>query len=103
MMKLDDLDIVYVNSFYDIPLAGLCRYNGKIERFEVDYDTLKAEIFLLTPWQRFKALLNKKLFEICVGSHWTYKNGKRSCYFYWRKPVIIHKMLHNLYYKLKKI
>ena len=100
-MNRKELDIVFVSSFYDIPLAGLCRYNGKIERFHTDYDTEESTIIFLTPIQRLKALWSKWLFEICVGKHQTYENGKKSNYFYWRKPVIVHKLLYRLYYKMR--
>ena len=99
-MNLTELDIVYVDAYYDMPLGGLCRYNGKIERFKVDYETQEAQIILLSPWQRLKALWSKKLFEICVGKHQTYVNGKKSSYFYFRKPEILYKLLYKLYFKL---
>ena len=98
-MNRRELEIVYVDAFYDIPLGGLCRYNGKIERFKVDYETEEATIIYLTHWQRFKELYHKKLFEICVGTHQSYVNNKRPNYFYWRKPKILHKILYKLYYK----
>lgn len=97
-MHRRELDIVFVQRFYDIPLSGLCRYNGKIERFETDYDTEESTIHFLTPLQRAKELFNKKMFEICVGTHQTYKEGKRHHYFYWRKPTFLHVALYKLYY-----
>ena len=99
MSVKQQLEIVYVTDFYDFPLGGLCMYNGKIEKFKTDYDTGETEIIYLTPWQRFKALWSKKLFEICVGTHQTYVDNKKPGYFYWRKPVILHKILYTLYYK----
>lgn len=96
------LEIIFVTNFYDIPLAGLCWYDGKVERFESDYDTQKTTIIFLTRYERFKALLGKKLFEICVGTHHTYKNNRKASYFYWRKPVILHKILYKLYYAIKR-
>jgi hypothetical protein len=98
-MNKQELEIVYVDSFYDFPLGGLCYYDGKIERFVTDYDTKETTIIHLTSWERFKALCSKKLFEICVGKHHSYVNNKRPHYFYWRKPVFLHKIIFNLYFK----
>jgi len=101
-MNRRDLDIVYVTSFYDIPLAGLCRYEGKIQKFETDYDTEESTIIFLTPMQRFRALWSKWLFEICVGTHQSYENGKRAHYFYWRKPKFLHVFLYKSYFKRRR-
>lgn len=97
-----ELDIVYVMNFYDLPLKGLCRYQGKIQLFETDYETEETTITLLSTFTRLKLLWRKKLFEICIGNHWTYKNGKRTGYFYWRNPEWFHRILYNLYFRIKK-
>ena len=101
-MNRHDLDIIYVTSFYDIPLKGLCRYEGKIQKFETDYDTEESTIIFLTPMERLRALWSKWLFEICVGTHQSYKNGKRAHYFYWRKPKFLHQFLYRLYFRLPR-
>lgn len=77
MIRYSELDIVFVESYYDIPLEGLCLYKNKIERFEVvDYDLADYKIVPLTTFQRWSALLNKRMFEFCVGTHWSYKLPK---------------------------
>ena len=103
MIHYAELDIIFVSDYYDMPLGGLCRHNGKIEKFEVDYDTCSATIVSLTPLQRIRALVNKKLFELCVGHHWSYdKKGNQKSYFHWRRPEFLHKMLFNFYYWIIK-
>ena len=99
-MYLNNLHILYVIRFYDIPLEGLCLHQGKIEKFIVDYDTLQATIIHLSTLQRFHYLLKKKLFELCVGNHWTYKDGQRNSIYYERQPTCLHKALFNIYYTL---
>lgn len=73
-------NLVYVENYYDIPLSGLCTHKNQLVRFKVvdsEEENLEYEIIPLTWLQKMKALTQKKLFEICVGMHWTYKDGKR--------------------------
>ena len=73
-------NLVYVENYYDIPLSGLCTHKNQLVGFKVvdsEEDDPTYEIIHLTPIQKIRELVKKKLFEICVGKHWSYKNGKR--------------------------
>lgn len=97
----DDMDFVYVENHYDIHLSGLCRYDGKIHRFltnDDDFDDSHCIILELSYIEKLKALWDKKLFEICVGTHWTYHEGKRMGDYYIRKPAWLHKKLFKWFY-----
>jgi hypothetical protein len=102
-MVKQELEIIYVTDYYDIPLSGLCRYNNRIERFEYNEENQEYHIIHLTRYQRIVELFRKKLFEICVGTHQSYVNNKKPSFFYWRKPVILHRILFKLYYGIKRV
>lgn len=82
MTFLNDLDIIFVTDYYDIPICGLCMHEGRVERFELeDFEEAMYNIVPLTASQRFFALVDKKLFEMFVGLHWSYdKPNKRYHY-----------------------
>lgn len=97
-----DLHLVWVRDFYDMPLSGLCRYNGALCEFAGDYETKAYEIKPLAWWQKVRWLMRKRLFEVCVGTHWTYgPEGVEPGYFRYRG--LIHRMLFKLYYAPGKI
>lgn len=70
--------LVFVEDYYDVPLKGTCNYKGKIAKFR-RMSTKKDfyEITELSIFGRIGAKLNQWLFEICVGTHWSYKDGKK--------------------------
>lgn len=70
--------IVFIDNYYDIPLLGLCKYKGHLAKFrKMSYETEDLyEIIELSCIGKIFAKLNQWLFEICVGTHWSYKNGK---------------------------
>ena len=103
------MDFVFVSHHYDYHLAGLCRVNGKLCEFVTDYPDNKeeekdpiCEVYELSWFRKVKALASKKLFEICVGYHWTYPNRALGARFYYRKPKWLFKLLYKLYYAANK-
>jgi len=91
--------IVWVSDFYDHPLAGICRWEGELCRFEWDYDDEWVRIYLLTRLQKVRWLWRKVKFEICVGYHWTYKDGKRETNFHYRNPQWLYRLLFRFHYR----
>ncbi len=98
---INNIDLVFVTSFYDKPLYGLCKHNNKLAKFSADHEEEGYTIYPLSSIEKIKCLINKKLFELCVGKHYTYKNNKPIDIFRWRKPIWLHKKLFNIYYKVK--
>jgi hypothetical protein len=122
-LPYNEVHFVFVNSHWDHHLGGLCRYEGKLCRFSTiekenpNYDPVKDEtdpeynewmynlfciIYELSPWEKLKALYQKRMFELMVGYHWTYPDRKS---FGSRKPKWLYNFLFHLYYKkwFKKI
>jgi hypothetical protein len=102
-----DVDFVFITKHYDYHLRGLCRYNGELHSFTTDYpeDGGSPKVFVqkLSLFGKLKALLNKKMFEICVGYHWTYKNGKKVTEtFKYKKPEWFWRRMFRLYYATYK-
>lgn len=90
-----DVNFIWISCHYDIHLKGLCLYDNKLCRFEVNYNSPeKCEIYSLTILEKIKWSLNKKLFEWCIGYHWTYplgrSFGKRSPKWFWNKIFFIY-------------
>lgn len=97
--RLDDrYDYVYVSDHYDIHLRGLCRYKTKLCYFTTDYDTEDTIIYSLRWHEKIKGIFKKKIFEWCVGYHWTYPQREEGAEFYYRKPELLFVILFNLYY-----
>lgn len=116
-VEYDQMQFVWVSNFWDFPLKGICMWGGKLhefagwdEWFKIDNPTEDEDdwdrkvFFNLTPLtftQRLKWRFRQRMFELCVGTHWTYKNNQRGLQFHWRKPVWLHKLLCSWYYKTK--
>lgn len=97
-----DLHLVWVSDFYDMPLNGICRHNGALCEFDGDYETGTYVIKSLAWWEKARWIVRKKLFEVCVGTHWTYgPDGSERGNFHYRSAV--HRLLFKLYYAPKKI
>jgi len=102
-IEWDDLHVVYVTNYYDIPLSGLCLWKGKLEKFEIeDYEYGKYRVIHMNVFQRLKARFDKKMFEWFVGTHWSYDNGRRTNYYYTRSPEWLHNAAFKFYYWWKK-
>lgn len=108
-LPYDRVDFVWVKSHYDIHLEGLCKYNGELHRFKVgsdfgydegveDYILPIMNIYKLNRIEKFKWLCRKKLFEICVGKHFTYPYRKNGVRFYTKSPKWFWSKVFKLYY-----
>lgn len=93
--------IIFVSNYYDVPLSGTCEFEGKRYKFKKrwidpddDYEE-KYELIPLDKIQSIKQNISQWLFEVFVGSHWTYKDGIRD-YSANLKP----KWKMNFYYKV---
>jgi hypothetical protein len=112
-LPYNEVDFLWVSDHYDIHLSGICKYQGRIYEFFTedpgyneetdDWEPIYTKLFYLTRYQIIKWLLKKKMFEICVGYHWTYPNRKEGERFYYRNPQWLYTRLFKLYYKIKKI
>lgn len=96
--QYNEVDFVWVSDHYDLHLTGICRDNGKLCRFETDYDTTEVSIFELSLLEKVMWLCQKKLFEWCVGYHWSYPEKKRGAVFGGRKPEWFWNALLKIYY-----
>ena len=96
---------VWVSNHYDIHLDGLCRYQGELCRFETwdaDEDNPQVRIFRMTALEKLSWLLRKRMFELCIGHHWTYQQKKTRTHFYYRWPRWFYKGLFWAYYGFKR-
>jgi hypothetical protein len=99
LITLNDLHLVFVSDYYDMPLSGICRHNGRLCEFEGDYDAGTYTIKPLAWWQKARWLQRKKLFEFCVGRHWSYgTDGREVSHFHYRSPVWFYRFLFRAYY-----
>jgi len=82
---------------------GIGWYNGDMHEFYQRYSghekSLVIDALKLSHFDRIKWFIRRKLFELCVGKHYTYVDGKRNNSFYIKKPDFIYKKLYKLYYK----
>ena len=93
----EDFKMIWVTNFWDKPLAGLCRVNGELRRFSAEYDEQGYTTYPLTSFEKVKWIIRKWIFELCVGTHFSY-DRKSSESFRWRRPKWLHKFLFNCYY-----
>ena len=109
----EEVDFVWVAGHYDVHLEGICRYENQICEFmavggewndEIDgYNPLYYDIYYLSFVEKCKWLYDKKLFEICVGYHWTYPQRANMQPWRLRKPEFLFKLLFRYYYKLQSL
>lgn len=100
-----EMHFVFVSGFYDIPLSGTCIHDGKLCRFHIEVlegdQYQETEYYIITPltrWEAFKARFNQKMFEMCVGKHWSYDGNRRRSHYYVRSPEWLHNLLFRAYY-----
>jgi hypothetical protein len=72
-MSLGPVAIVFCTSYYDMPLAGLCRHNGQLCWFIGDYDTGTYTLYRLSEAEQTLEQAHQALFEELVGTHWSYE------------------------------
>jgi len=125
IIPYDDTEFVYVSDHWDYHLKGYCMYEGKLAMFEghddTDYEEMHRNcpycsgestdvddcdcesytdlICFITPLtlvQRIRARLQQQWFEMCVGTGWSYSDGKKRFWKY-RSMRLVH-----LYYFTKR-
>ena len=70
-------NIVFIEDYYDIPLKGTCKYQNRLAKFrKMTTRNDDYEITELSLLEKVYAKLNQWAFEICVGTHWSFNNGK---------------------------
>lgn len=115
-----DIKFVWVSDHWDFHRGGTCLYEGRLCRFTcvedypegwgtcehedgecplcADYP-IACMIHEITPADRMKWRIRKKMFEFCVGTHWTYPNRPNGASFHSRRPRWFYAMLFAIYYK----
>lgn len=89
------MEIVWVENYFDYPVSGLALVNNKLHYFYdisgLDYPPISAHP--LSFISKFKWLLKKRLFEICVGYHWTY-GPKHKEFDATKKQTVLYKVYY---------
>lgn len=108
-------NFVFVSSHYDIHLHGTCMHEGKLWEFtthdNTDYRRMQSAcpscsgnddadctcesfsevVCVLTPLtflQRLRWKFRQKMFEICVGYHWSYPHRANGVRFINKRPIL---------------
>jgi len=109
----DKIEFIWVTDHYDIHLKGLCKYRDRYCRFELmqdsDYETMDVmangddvyALYTLTDDEAEEFLRQKRLFELCVGYHWSYPERLNGAQFGNRWPRWFWNIIFKLYYKWK--
>ena len=101
VINYKDANWVWISDHYDIHLAGILKFQGKLCRFETDYETTEVSVYSLNFYEKIKWRVDKLIFEIFVGRHWSYPyRNNINCQFYWRGPERLHKFMFNAYYNI---
>lgn len=102
-LKFINFKFVFASSHYDIHLEGICKYNNKLHEFRTDYNTEICTIYSLTFWEKVKWIKKKKLFEWCIGYHFSYPHRlKKDIHHKTRKPRWFWQFVFDIYYDRKK-
>lgn len=92
---------VWVSSYYDVPLDGLCRWDGALCSFEiidVEAEPPLYRVAVLTWLERVRWLARKWLFELCVGRHWSYPQREQGVRYHLRSPAWFWRAVNRAYY-----
>lgn len=95
----EDMKFVWIASFWDGPIEGLCKFDGQVMHFREAGANGTYRVSPLTPIRKARWLLRKFLFELCVGKHYSYPHRTNGVHFHWRRPIRLHKALFSAYYK----
>ena len=98
----EHLELVWHWNYYDYPLDGLCRINGTLMRFKRHYGARKYRVYQLTPAQKFRVLLHKTLFELCVGKHCSYPDRMNGVRFSAKNPAWLYERLFAFFYRFER-
>jgi hypothetical protein len=103
----EEVDFNFITNHYDVHLHGTCIYIGDLCEFythreysdESDEITEIVSIYKLTFFEKMRWELKQMLFELCVGNHWSYVNGKPKGHYHERKPKWLYSLLFQIYYR----
>lgn len=108
----NEVKFKFISNHYDVHLEGTCIFNNETCYFtnkypEYDEDTacweeMFVKIYKLTFKEKIKFAFKQKMFELCIGYHWTYPYRKQGASFYYRKPKWLYVWLFDTYYKVSK-
>lgn len=101
LIPRSELRPIWVSDYYDHPLEGVCFWEGQTYSFTCSPYTKHAQLTPLTRWQRFRWFKQQKLFEWCIGYHWTYRDNQRGIYKQ-RSPRWFWDRVFKLYYLCKR-
>tara|TARA_Y100000310_G_scaffold56232_1_gene51642 strand:+ start:47682 stop:48092 length:411 start_codon:yes stop_codon:yes gene_type:complete len=103
----EEVDFVWISNHWDMHLSGLCRYNKKLCYFDnVDdiYDNKLKDIYVsihnLIFDEKIEWIIRKKLFEWCVGYHWTYPHRESGVHYRKRSPRWFWQFIQDAYYRV---
>lgn len=99
VIQYKDADWVWIADHYDMHLAGILKFHNELCRFETDYETTEVSVYSLNFYEKIKWRVDKLIFEIFVGKHWSYPNRINNS-FKWRNPEWLHKFMFNAYYSM---
>ena len=106
LIPYNRVQYVWISSHYDIHLHGLCRFGAANELHEfktTNPDTfdepLMVSVIKLTTKQKIHWLIRKKLFEICVGYHWTYPHRANGVAYEQKAPKWFWGPIMKWYYR----
>ena len=102
-----EVEFNFITNHYDIHYHGTCIYKGDLCEFythvhysdEEDEMVETVSIYKLTFIEKIKWELKQILFELCVGTHWSYVNGKPKGIYRERKPKWLYSLLFSVYYR----
>lgn len=108
-IRYEDVKFRFISNHYDVHRNGTCIHKGKLCEFKtiLHFDDIiedivdMVDIYELNLIERSKWIYRQWLFELCVGKHWSYKNGKKQGEYHIRNPKWLYERLGKLYYKLK--
>lgn len=98
---------VWVSNHYDVHLSGLCRVGGELMRFTtIEHHSfarrLRCHVFRMGRKEKLRWWLRKRIFEICVGYHWTYPHRGQGVRYYIRSPRWLYRLLGRWYFGFRR-
>lgn len=108
IVPYDKMEFVWINNHYDCHLSGLCRYHNKLYKFRTFFRCVTecdgppdCSLYHLSIVDKVLWLSKKKMFEWCIGYHWSYKDGIiLEPRYKFRKPRWFWNRVFNIYYKV---
>lgn len=105
IVPYNNVKFKFIEDHYDIHLKGTCYYKNELcsfvtlsNSFKKNYNNPLCEITFLSRKEKIRKIFKQKIFELFVGTHWTYKNGKRTPNFGERKPKFFWNFMFRFYY-----